>query len=89
MHIHSLLYSLILLLNVILINAQDSPYNFPSERNISQLMISHWTVEEGLPSQGLRNFIQAENGYIWITSYDGLIRFDGFDFKVFNSKNTF
>lgn len=88
MRLHSILYSSALLLNAILINAQNSPYNFPSERNVSQLMISYWTVEEGLPTQGLRNFIQAKNGYIWITSYDGLIRYDGFDFKVFNSKNT-
>ena len=85
---HSFLYLLILFLNTIIGNAQNLPYSFPSERDASQMMISHWTVEEGLPSQGLRNFIQAENGYIWITSYDGLIRYDGFDFKVFSSKNT-
>lgn len=88
MRIHSLLYSLMLLLNTIIVTAQNSPYRFPSEKDVSQLMISHWTIEEGLPSQGLRNFIQAKNGYIWITSYDGLIRYDGFDFKVFNSINT-
>ncbi len=88
MRLRHIQYSLILLLNAFIVSAQNIPYSFPSEKSVSQLMINRWTVEDGLPSQGLRNFIQAQNGYIWITSYDGLIRFDGFDFKVFNSKNT-
>lgn len=56
---------------------------------IAQEFISdHWTTKEGLPINILNDVIQDDLGYIWIASNDGLIRFDGLQFEVFNSVNT-
>ena len=44
-----------------------------------------WTVEDGLPVNVLGSVLQAEDGYIWIASYDGLVRFDGAEFEVFTT----
>jgi signal transduction histidine kinase/ligand-binding sensor domain-containing protein len=47
--------------------------------------ILHWGVEHGL-SQGInQKIIQDANGFLWITSYEGLNRFDGTSFLHFNS----
>lgn len=52
------------------------------------LVTEVWTVENGLPVNSLLNITQDDKGYLWITTYDGLIRFDGLNFEVYNFANT-
>ncbi len=47
-----------------------------------------WTVENGLPQNIIRGIVQAPDGYLWIATLDGLARFDGVRFTVFNKSNT-
>jgi hypothetical protein len=44
-----------------------------------------WTVENGLPVNSINQLIQSRSGYIWAATFDGLVRFDGVRFTVFNS----
>lgn len=44
-----------------------------------------WTIEDGLPVNSINQIIQAKNGYIWLSTNGGLVRFDGVDFKVYTS----
>ena len=32
--------------------------------------------------------VQTRDGYLWFTTFDGLVRFDGVKFAVFNKNNT-
>ena len=61
---------------------------FDPQKSISQYLIKNWTIDNGLASNALRNIIQTKDGYIWIASYSGVVRFDGIDFYVYNSLNT-
>ena len=45
---------------------------------------THYSTEDGLCSNAVSNIIQDDYGYIWIGSWNGLSRFDGFNF--FNYK---
>ena len=47
-----------------------------------------WTAANGLPVNQLSSLIQAQDGYLWATTFDGLVRFDGVRFTVFNRSNT-
>lgn len=47
-----------------------------------------WTVDEGLPQNSIRGIAQTPEGYIWIPTFNGLIRFDGVRFTLFNKGNT-
>ena len=47
-----------------------------------------WTTDNGLPQNGLREITQTPDGYLWFTTFDGLVRFDGVKFKTFNKGNT-
>ncbi len=51
---------------------------------MTQYMQTVWTTNEGLPSDDLMDLVQDADGFIWIGSYEGLIRFDGVEFKVFS-----
>ncbi len=56
------------------------------KKQISQYIIDHWTTRNGLPTNTLNNVYQSKDGFIWASTYSGLIRFDGMDFKVFDKK---
>ncbi len=50
-------------------------------------ILKHWTVDDGLPVNEIVHVAQTQDGYIWLATFDGLIRFDGDQFKVFNTGN--
>jgi ligand-binding sensor domain-containing protein/class 3 adenylate cyclase len=41
-----------------------------------------WTGADGLPSDTILDGAQDARGYIWLASYDGLVRFDGKSFST-------
>lgn len=43
-----------------------------------------WTSEDGLLGNTITDIIQDKTGYLYIGTYDGLLRFDGVDFVTFN-----
>jgi signal transduction histidine kinase/CheY-like chemotaxis protein len=47
-----------------------------------------WTVRDGLPVNSINALLQDRTGYIWAATFDGLVRFDGLRFTVFNSANS-
>src|SRR5690606_6735685 len=47
-----------------------------------------WTVRDGLPLNSIQALLQSRDGYIWIATLDGLVRFDGVRFTVFNTSNS-
>src|ERR1019366_9485900 len=47
-----------------------------------------WTTSNGLPQDSVRAIAQTTDGYLWFGTTDGLARFDGVNFTVFNASNT-
>jgi len=47
-----------------------------------------WQVEQGLPQNKVTAVVQTRDGYLWVGTYNGLARFDGVRFTVFDEKNT-
>jgi signal transduction histidine kinase len=45
--------------------------------------IQHFTDENGLPQNSINDLLFDEDGYLWLASQVGLIRFDGNSFKLF------
>ncbi len=54
----------------------------------AQYRFDQWTANDGLPQNSVRKIVQTEDGYIWFTTLDGLVRFDGVRFTVFNRSNS-
>jgi ligand-binding sensor domain-containing protein len=55
-----------------------------SPDNPETLYFSHFTKEDGLPSEVIRFVTQDFAGYIWIATDNGLVRYDGHNMKIFN-----
>jgi signal transduction histidine kinase/ligand-binding sensor domain-containing protein len=47
-----------------------------------------WTTEDGLPQNSVTAIVQSRDGYLWLSTFGGLARFDGVRFTIFNSANT-
>lgn len=47
-----------------------------------------WESEDGLPEDSATAMVQADDGYLWFGTFNGLVRFDGVSFEVFNPANT-
>lgn len=54
----------------------------------AQYRIESWTTDDGLPQNSVRSVLQTRDGYLWLTTFDGLVRFDGVRFTVFDKSNT-
>jgi ligand-binding sensor domain-containing protein len=54
----------------------------------AQYQVDNWTTDNGLPQNVIRDVCQTPDGYLWLATMDGLVRFDGVHFTVFNRSNT-
>src|SRR5215813_12874770 len=61
---------------------------FGSQAAYAQYRFDHWTADNGLPQNTIRDIVQTRDGYLWLTTFDGLVRFDGVRFTVFDQGNT-
>src|SRR5215831_4842879 len=45
-------------------------------------------TNNGLPQNTVRAILQTHDGYLWFTTFDGLVRYNGERFEVFNKANS-
>ena len=55
---------------------------------LAQYSFDKWTTENGLPQNSVYDITQTRDGYLWFTTLDGLVRYDGVRFNVFNKNNS-
>ncbi len=55
---------------------------------LPQFVFDRWTTDDGLPQNTVSDILQTRDGYLWLATFDGLARFDGQQFTVFNKGNT-
>ena len=53
----------------------------------AQYRIDTWTTEQGLPQNAVTDILQTHDGFIWLTTFGGLVRFDGAVMHVFTTVN--
>ena len=51
---------------------------------LSRYLSDVWQTEQGLPQNGIQAIAQTPDGYLWLGTPGGLVRFDGVHFTVFN-----
>ncbi len=54
----------------------------------SRFIIDYWDVDAGLPQNSVTAVLQGRDGYLWFGTLNGLVRFDGVRFTVFDESNT-
>ena len=54
----------------------------------AQYRFDSWTTDNGLPQNSVLSILQTRDGYLWLATFDGLVRFDGVRFTIFNKANS-
>ena len=55
---------------------------------LTQLVHTAWQVEDGLPQNTVKAVTQTQDGYLWMGTQAGLVRFDGVSFRAYDRSNT-
>jgi len=55
---------------------------------LGKYSIKQWSSDEGLPQNSIYDIAQTKDGYLWIATISGLVRFDGYQFVTYNTSNT-
>ena len=50
----------------------------------AQYRFDSWNTENGLPQNSVSDIVQTRDGYLWLATEGGLVRFDGLRFVVFD-----
>ena len=67
--------------------SQNSKIGIDPEIPLNYLSMDQWTGRDGLVSNNLTSVNQVSSKFMWITSFNGILRFDGNSFKLFDKKN--
>jgi len=59
-----------------------------TKKPLAEFMHQTWSVDNGLPQSTIRGISQTNDGYVWFATHEGVARFDGLLFSVFDEGNT-
>ena len=57
--------------------------NILAQQNFS---VENFSVEKGLPHSVINQILQDKKGFIWLATYNGISKYDGYSFKNYKSK---
>jgi diguanylate cyclase (GGDEF)-like protein len=57
------------------------------DKAITQYHHEYWLPEDGLPQVSVHSILQTRDHYLWLATQEGLVRFDGARFVVFDTRN--
>ncbi len=63
-------------------------HGLDSDKSLRQCRVDMWTRRDGLPARRIEALTQTRDGFIWMATRGGVVRFDGNAFRLFNYKNT-
>jgi signal transduction histidine kinase/DNA-binding response OmpR family regulator len=75
----------ILLTLVLLIAALGSISNDACAND--RYVVKHYSIKDGMSQNTVMAILQDKQGYMWFGTWDGLNRFDGYDFQVYKAMN--
>lgn len=73
---------LLLLFTSISVFAQDGP---PHLRDYARDV---WTTRNGLPQNTVRDIAQTPDGHLWLATWEGVARYNGIEFSVFDRSSS-
>ena len=59
------------------------PFDIKGQQNFS---FEHFLVEDGLPHNTISHIIQDKKGFIWLATFNGLSKYDGYTFQNYKTE---
>lgn len=77
---------LLLFLPVVVCAQLSGPETTPSPDR--DYIVQQYNGDNGLPQSSVRDLLFDRNHFLWIATENGLVRFDGLRFRLYNTENT-
>lgn len=77
----------VLLLLLIKMAAYAQPNGDPVLLTTEQYLVRQYNSENGLPQNSAKDLLLDRNNFLWISTENGLVRFDGQHFRIYNTTN--
>ena len=72
---------------MLLIMVSLSAHALDPTLKLSQYVLDNWQIPQGLPQSSAQAVARTPDGYLWVGTQEGLARFDGVRFVVFDHAN--
>ncbi len=82
------MHGLLGLAMVVLVDLGAPAHALDPHRRVTQYSQDAWKDEDGLPQNSVHALAQTRDGFLWGGTWEGLVRFDGLRFTVFDKRNT-
>ena len=79
---------LIFILAILLMGMPTGVFSLDPQKAVNQYTLDTWADESNLPQNFIKTILQTSDGFLWIGTENGLVRFDGIKFKIFDKNNT-
>lgn len=73
---------------LLLLSCVSFQYALDPGKPVSLYIQDYWETEDGLPQLSIMHMAQTADGYLWFATQEGLARFNGQEFEVFDQYNT-
>jgi diguanylate cyclase (GGDEF)-like protein len=73
---------------VLIALAVPLPTGAEEPKQLSQYVHDRWNQRDGLPHNLVEGVVASRKGYLWLGTQEGLVRFDGVRFRVFDRLGT-
>jgi ligand-binding sensor domain-containing protein len=73
----------IALIGVVVVYMAAQSQALDPHRAVAQYMSDRWGIDRGFPGGAVSAIAQSPDGYLWIGTDRGLVRFDGLNFRSF------
>ncbi len=77
----------LLFVAALLLAGSDPAHALDRGRNLSEHLLESWSTDDGLPQSTVRAIQQTRDGYLWVGTAEGLARFDGVRFEVYDERS--
>jgi ligand-binding sensor domain-containing protein len=75
-------------LAVVLLGLASPARALDPRRAITEYSLDVWRIADGLPQNTVQNIVQTRDGYLWLATQEGLVRYNGLSFTVFDTSNS-
>ncbi len=81
-------------MGVLLLATQVASAGVPADLDLrrelvdGRYLIRHWDLSDGLPQASITDMTQGGDGFLWLTTFGGLVRFDGHEFRALGGAPT-
>jgi signal transduction histidine kinase/ligand-binding sensor domain-containing protein/CheY-like chemotaxis protein len=70
----------------VLLHSQAFVFPLSQQKQITQYSHINWGIKNGLPQNSVMSIARTEDGYLWLATQEGLVRFNGINFEVYDKR---